>query len=125
MKRAFGFTLIEVLVFIIVTGLVMTTILRGAIVALRESPEAHDQLVALQTAKRCMEYYLDQRRLNGYTALSCPSTPTAAACAAPSGFTVSNSVACTTWNGDTEFKTITVTVAGRSNAVLTAQIGDY
>ncbi len=124
-KRHDGFALIEVVVFIVVTSLVMTTLLLSATTALRNSPSIHQQWVALQTAKRCMEWFLDQRRLNGYTALTCPSTPSASACSAPSGYSVSNSVACTTWNSDTEFKTITVSVTGLASVSISTQIGNY
>lgn len=124
-KRHDGFALIEVVVFIVVTSLVMTTLLLSATTALRNSPSIHQQWVALQTAKRCMEWFLDQRRLNGYTALTCPSTPSASACSAPAGYSVSNSVACTTWNSDTEFKTITVSVTGLASVSISTQIGNY
>lgn len=124
-KRQYGFALIEVVVFIVVTSLVMSTLLLSANTALRNSPSIHQQWVALQTAKGCMEWFLDQRRLNGYTAISCPSTPSASACSAPAGYSVSNSVTCTTWNSDTEFKTITVSVTGLASVSISTQIGNY
>lgn len=128
MKRTYieaGFTIIEILIFIVVTSLLMSTMLIGAYTALRSSPDTHHQIIALQTAERCMEYFLDQRRLNGYTALACPSSPTASACSAPSGYSVSTSVTCTTWNSDNGFKTITVSVSGLSAVSLSTQIGSY
>lgn len=124
-KPSAGFTLIEVLVFIIVTSLVMSTILLSANTALRNSPTTHQQWLAIQTAQQCMEWFLDQRRLFGYSALTCPSTPTPAACTAPSGLSVSTSIACTTWNSDAEYKTITVSVSGSASVTLSAQVGNY
>ncbi|TAK74631.1 MAG: type II secretion system protein [Gammaproteobacteria bacterium] len=123
--RQAGFTLIEMVIFIVVTSLLMTTILLGANQALRSTPSIHNQWVAVQVARRCAEWFLQQRRLMGYSALSCPSTPSASACSAPSGFSVSTSVSCTTWNSDTAYKTITVTVGGAANATLAVQVGDY
>lgn len=120
-----GFTLIEIIVFIVISGILMSTILLGSTLALRSSPTVHQQWVALQTAQRCMEWYLQQRRLNGFASLTCPSTPTNANCSAPAGFTVSTSIACTTWNSDTDYKTITVNVTGLATLSLTAQVGDY
>lgn len=120
-----GFTLIEIIVFIIVSSLLMATLLLGADTALRKQPTIHQQWVAMQTAKQCMEWFLDQRRLNGYSSLTCPSSPTASQCSAPSGLSVSTSIACTTWNGDAAFKTIIVTVSGLANASVSTQIGDY
>jgi prepilin-type N-terminal cleavage/methylation domain-containing protein len=123
--RRNGFTLIEVLVFLIVSSLLMSVILLSANTALRSTPSSHNQWVAMQVAKRCMEWFLDQRRLNGYATLTCPSAPSASACTAPTGFSVANSVACTTWNSDSGYISITVTVSGLSNASISTQIADY
>ena len=103
----------------------MNVLLLGSVTALRSSPTIHHQWVAIQTARQCMEWYIEQRRLNAYSAYSCPSSPTASACSAPSGFGVSTSITCTTWNSDANYKTITVTVSGLAHASLAAQIGDY
>tara|TARA_R110000868_G_scaffold290766_5_gene550932 strand:- start:204 stop:590 length:387 start_codon:yes stop_codon:yes gene_type:complete len=124
-KQPLGFTLIEVLVFIVVTSLVMSTLLLGAMTALRSAPTTHQQWVAMQTAQQCMEWFLDQRRLLGYSALTCPSTPSPTACTAPTGLSVSTSISCTTWNSDANYKTITVAVSGLASVTLTAQVGSY
>lgn len=120
-----GFTLIEILVFIVVSSLLMSVILLGATTALTKTPSVHQQWVALRTAQTCMEWFLGQRRLNGYTALTCPSTPSASVCAAPAGYSISTNVTCTTWNSDTTYKTLTVTINGVSGATASVQIGDY
>lgn len=120
-----GFTLIEILVFIVVTSLVMSTLLVAAITSMRNAPTTHQQWVAIQAAQQCMEWFLDQRRLNGYSSLTCPSTPSPSACSAPTGYTVSSSIACTTWNSDSNYKTITVSVTGLAQVSLSTQIGDY
>lgn len=124
-KSAGGFTLIEVLVFIIVSSLLLSTLLLGANNALRKSPTLHNQWIALETAKRCMEWFVDQRRINGFASLTCPSTPSPTACSAPTGFSVSTSIACTTWNSDSEYKTVTVSIAGLAPLSLTMQLGNY
>ena len=120
-----GFTLIEALVFIVVSGLLLSVLLLGSVTALRNAPNVHQQWLAMQLARQCMEWFIEQRRLNGYTTFSCPSTPSVSACAAPSGFSVNTSVSCTTWNSDTHYKTITITVSGLANTSLSAQVGDY
>lgn len=120
-----GFTLIELLVFIIVTSLIMSTLLLSAMQTLRNAPATHQQWVAMQTAQQCMEWFLDQRRLVSYASLTCPSTPSPAACTAPSGFSVSTSIACTTWNSDANYKTITVSVSGLASLSISTQIGNY
>lgn len=120
-----GFTLIEVLVFIVVTSLVMSTILLSAFNGLRRSPSVHQQWVAIETARSCVEWFLNQRRLNGYDTISCPSSSTPAACTAPAGYTVNTSITCSTWNTDANYKTITISVTGAASASLSTQIGSY
>lgn len=124
-KSTTGFSLIEVLVFIVVSSLIMSTLLLSSMQALRAAPTTHNQWVAIQTAQRCMEWFIDQRRLSGYSSLTCPSTPSPGACSAPSGFSVSSDISCTTWNSDANYKTITVSVSGLASVTLSAQIGDY
>lgn len=120
-----GFTLIEVVVFVVISSLLMAVLLLGATTALRSTPAVHQQWVAMQVARQCMEWFLEQRRLNGDASLSCPSTPSSSLCAVPSGYALSTSINCTTWNSDTTYKTITVTVSGLANATLSTQIGSY
>jgi type II secretory pathway pseudopilin PulG len=119
-----GFTLFEVLVFIIITSLLMSVLLLGANTALRSTPAVHQQWVAIQSAQKCMEWYLEQTRLFGYNQYACPATLSASACTVPSGYSVSTTVACTTWNSDTNYKTITVNVSGLAGASLAVQIGE-
>ncbi len=120
-----GFTLIEILVFIVVTGLLINVLLIGSLTSLRSAPTVHAQWVAIQTARQCMEWFLGQRRVNGYAALTCPSTLSSSVCSVPSGFSITATVACTTWNGDSNYKTIAITVGGLANASLSSQIGDF
>lgn len=123
--RAAGFSFIEVLVFIIVSSLLMSVILLGANTALRQSPAVHQQWVAMEVAQQCMEWFINQRSNNGYASLTCPSTPAPTACSAPSGFSASASIACTTWNSDANYKTISVTVSGLASVSMSTQIGNY
>ncbi len=120
-----GFTLIEILLFIVISSFLMTIIILSATTALQKSPSTHQQWDALQAARGCMEWFLDQRRLNGYSTLSCPSTPSTTNCNAPSGYTITASVNCTTYSSDTNYKTITVSVSGLASASLSAMIGSY
>lgn len=123
-KREQGFTLIEIIVFIVVSSILMSTLLLGSTTALRNVPNTHNQWVAMQLARQCMEWFLTQGRVNGYASLTCPSTPSASVCSPPAGFNVTTSIACTTWNSDTAYKTITVTVSGLASTSLSTQIGD-
>jgi hypothetical protein len=70
-----------------------------------------------------MDLILGQRAINGFSSFSDPC-PGPSICTAPSGFTVSSSIA-NNWNGDTAYKVITVTVSGNGNASLQALVANY
>lgn len=120
-----GFTLIEVLVFIIVTGFLLNILVLASMTALRATPAIHHQWIAIQSARKCMEWFLGQRRLQGYNTLTCPSTPSPGICAPPAGYAATINVSCSTWNGDSLYKTITVNISGLANASVSTQIGNY
>jgi len=124
MIKSLGFTIVEILVFIVITGLLMSTLFLGSSQALRASPNIHNQWVALQIARGCMEWFVGQRRVKGYNQYTCGSSPSTSLCPTRTGFTVSASVTCPTWNGDT-YKMITVSVSGLSSVSLATQFGNY
>ena len=124
-KKA-GFTLIEVLMFIIVSGLLFDTLMMGGNLVLQNSSNLHKNLVAIETAQRCMEYFVQQIRASGNSPYyPCGQTITASQCYAPTGYTVSAYVSCTTWNADSNYSTLTVTVSGTSSAVLSFQFANF
>ncbi|MDX1902415.1 MAG: type II secretion system protein [Gammaproteobacteria bacterium] len=125
LKSQQGFTLIEVVLFIIITGLLASTLLLSFYTSLEKMPTVHQQMIAAQTARRCMEWFIGQRRMNGYSTIPCPSTSVPAFCTAPSGYTMSVNIVCTTLNSDANYKTVTVTVSGNGDAVLTTLLAAY
>jgi type II secretory pathway pseudopilin PulG len=124
-QRCQGFTLIELIIFIIISALLAKTILLSLVTIGQNTPAIHAQVIATQTANQCMEWIIGQRRLNGYTSFTCPSTPTPSVCTAPSGYSISTSISCTTIGTDTNYQTVTVTVSGLGGAVLTTLFGEY
>jgi type II secretory pathway pseudopilin PulG len=124
-----GFTLIEVIIFTIVMGIIGVTILASFNTLLKGMPTPWRQTVANQAAKNCLEWYLQQRYINGFSAttLNCPSTSVPSFCTVPNGYTISTNVACTQLYGDTgsNYKTITVTVGGLANATLAVLLAYY
>ncbi|MBA3661724.1 MAG: type II secretion system protein [Gammaproteobacteria bacterium] len=120
-----GFTLIEVLIFIVVSSMLMTTLLLGSNFALQNSPSLHQQWVANEVARSCMDWFLQQKKMKGYDTYACPTTPATTNCIKPVGYTVTASIACKTWNTDTNYKTITVNVTGLSSTSLSTQVGNY
>lgn len=73
-KRKYGFTLIEIIVFIIVMGIVGVTIFTSMNMVLKESPASYRRTVALQTATHYMEWYIGQRYLNGFNTIPLGTT---------------------------------------------------
>ena len=111
-----GFTLIELVMFIVITSILASTILLALTTATQKIPTVHQNTVASQIAKQCMEWFMGQESLNGFSSLTCPNTSTPSFCTAPTGYSISTSVSCTTINTDTNYKTITVTVSGLGDA---------
>lgn len=125
MKKLSGFSLIELVLFIVVTSILSTVILLAFSSPLLKTSTDRQQIIAQQAAKQCMEWFIGQRQLNGFSSLTCPSTPSPSICTGPPGYTVSTSISCTTVNSDSSYMTIAVTVTGLGNAVLTTLIADY
>lgn len=122
-----GFTLIELIIFIIVIGLLATTLLLVMNIALQSSPTLHRQLIANQTARMCMEWIVGQRQLNGYDSLPCDSSTVPVFCSenAPNGYVLAVDTSCPVIAGDSHYKTLTVTVTGLSRVSLSTLIAAY
>jgi type II secretory pathway pseudopilin PulG len=120
MKKSNGFTLIELIIFIIVIGLASATVLSGMDIILKTQHTTQDNDTAVQVASRCLEWYWGQNQMNGYSSITCPSTTLPSFCSAPSGFTTAVSVTCTTLYSETSanYKTIAVAVTGKGTASL-------
>jgi len=124
MKSENGFTLIELIIFIIITSLLATTIFIGFRTAFLKQPSVDNNLKALQVAQKCMEWFIGQRHMKLFSSITCPSTTTPSYCTT-AGFTISTNITCLTINSDTDYKGITITVSGTGNASLTTFIADY
>lgn len=125
MKKIRGFTLIELIIFIVLTAIVAATIFLPVQQSYMNASKISNQYTANLLAQQCMEWLLGNRLLNGYTALACPSTPTGVLCNSSGDFTITPSVTCTTLGSDTNFKTISVVVSGNGNATLISLIAKY
>lgn len=125
MKKQQGFTLIEIVVFITVTGTMISALFIAYSTGLLKTPALLRNIIARQTAQQCMEWFIGQRRLKDYSTISCPSATVPSFCTNPSGYSLAVNISCTTINGDANYKTITVTVSGNGHAQLTSQIANY
>ncbi|MES2217272.1 MAG: type II secretion system protein [Pseudomonadota bacterium] len=125
MIKQAGFTLVELVLFIILTSILAATILLGLRAYLSQVPNVHNAYIAVVTARQCMEGILDEKAQFGFSFITCPSTTVPSFCTAPSGFSIAVDFTCTTLSTDTNYQTIAVTVAGAGSATLTSLIGLY
>ena len=124
MSKQGGFTLIELILFIVITGILARTILISFQNTLTHVPAVHTNLLATQLADECMEGFLGERRLLGYNnaLLACSATPPMPSIC---DSTASATITCTnTLAGDTTTsKIVKVSIAG--TATLTMLMANY
>jgi type II secretory pathway pseudopilin PulG len=121
-----GFSLIELIVFILVIGIVSSGILGAFQTTLQNAPTGNYQTIALGLAQERMELILAQRRLKGFTLFSDPcASGGPSICTLPTGYSInSNTISSPyTINSDSNYKKITVTISGLGDATLTAIVG--
>jgi type II secretory pathway pseudopilin PulG len=119
-----GISLIEMIVFISVIGIVAVGILNTFSAALIESAKSQNVFIGYGLAMQRMEIILGQRRIVGHQSDPtqydiCASSPPAVCGTTPSGYTVSATLVN---NGDTQ--DITVTVGGSANYSLSMQVSN-
>lgn len=124
-KRMQGITLVELVVFIVIIGLA-----GAAIVPLTNSlslgSNQTDQLRALQLARARMELILASKHLNGFNNFTdpCLDASPPSICTLPSGFSIATPTISSGWSGSNEYKQITVTISGKSNAQLKSMVAN-
>ena len=124
MKRNSGFNLIELIIFIIAISIIATGILSLFGITLSGAPKIQKNSKAIQSASKCLEWYLGERYMRGFNSISCPSTTVPPFCNIGS-YTIKTNVTCTTIDSDSNYKTIDVNVEGEGNAKISLIISDY
>ena len=119
-----GFSLIEVIVFIVVLGVLAAGLAVAFSTPLRNSPEAGRLDLAAELAQQRMELILAQRRVAGFAAFADPC-PGPAICTPPSGYTVSSSIVAGYGADATNYKIVTVSVTGTAAITATALVANY
>ena len=126
-----GFSLIELVIFILVTSILSAALFTAFSSALRGPAVASAASQAMHLAVERMELILPQKQVLGFAAFSNPNADpckmgsTQLACTTvPSGFTIDSNIV-DNWGGDTNYKVITVNVTGTATATLTALVADY
>ncbi len=132
-----GMTMIELIAFIVIVGIIATALVTIFGIGVRGAPEAKNITMAKQLAQSRMELILARKRVVGFACFtdvavnnrrydpcsaapaagSCPvmSASTHPACTPPTGFTTTVALDSASCNGgDSNYKCITVTVTGPS-----------
>jgi prepilin-type N-terminal cleavage/methylation domain-containing protein len=116
-----GFTLIELVFFIVIVGVVAAGMALPFSTLFGETHHIDEQTRAVQLAKEGMEFAIGQKRLKGFALLTtglvmCGPTPCVVG---------NNTLTVTITTIDSNFKRITSIVTGSGNATLTAIVGNY
>lgn len=125
-SAARGFTLIELIIFIVIVSIMGVALLSAFSTSLRGTPAAGQVTQATQLAQERMELVMAQRRAVGFATFTdpCVPGPGPAACTPPAGYAVAVVIAGN-WNGDTNYRVITVNVTGTSSATATSIVAKY
>ena len=119
-----GFSLIEVIVFIVVLGVLVAGLVVAFGSQLQNSPVAGRLDSAAELAQQRMELILAQRRAMGFAAFAYPC-PGPAICTPPTGYTVTSSIVAGYGADPTNYKIVTVSVSGSSSITATALVANY
>lgn len=128
-----GYSLIELVVFIVVLGILGTALFTGFSTALMTSATSPAGIDATHLAQQRMELILAQKRRLGFAGFvstsfdPCTSPPpsTQPVCTViPAGYTVSSTLTAN-WGGNTNYKVITVSVTGKEQASLVALVANF
>ena len=121
-----GFTLVELVIFIVIVSIMGVALMAAFSTTIRSTPDAGQMTQATQLAQERMELVMAQRRAVAFAAFADPCTfgTPPAACTPPAGYNVAVVIA-PNWNGDTNYRVITVTVTGTSSATATSIVANY
>ena len=119
-----GFSLIEVIVFIVVLGVLAAGLVVAFGSPIRNSPEAGRLDLAAELAQQRMELILAQRRAVGFAGFTDPCLGPAI-CTTPAGYTVTPSILPGYGGDPTNYKVVTVSVSGPSAITVTALVANY
>jgi|GEM_PF-899340 len=124
-----GFTLIELLIFIIILGILGSTLLGSYTMVLRNTPIIAQSTIASELAEQCISWYIGQRKLNGYSSIASPSATVPIFCEIqmPTGYSISTSIGNASISSDSNYKMIMVNVnyGGIRQGTASLLIADY
>jgi Tfp pilus assembly protein PilE len=127
MRKLCGFTLIELIIFLIIMGIIALTVLEAFNMLYKTFPSSKNNILAIQKATGCMEWFVGQRfnKNIGFTGIA--NNPPANFCPPSSGgYNIQTTLNNITIGGDNlNFKKVVVTVSGAGSATLSMIIANY
>lgn len=124
--RQRGLTLVELVIFIVIVSIMAVALMSAFSTTTTGTPVAGQVTQATQLAQERMELVLAQRRAVGFAAFTdpCVPGPGPAACTPPAGYSIAVAIV-SNWNGDTNYRVVTVSVTGTSAATATTLAANY
>lgn len=119
-----GLTMIEMVVFIVVIGILGVALMSAIINPLTGAGTQQEAVFVTQLAQERLEVVLAQKRQEGFPGSDpCDAGAGLATCNEPAGYTISTSFNAWSQNSDTDnYQVITVSVTGGSNAYTTSTL---
>ncbi len=126
-RRSAAFSLLEMIIFIVVLGVLLAGVVVAMTSSLRNSPQAGGLDAAAELAQQRMELILGQRRAVGFAAFAdpCSPGPGPAICTPPAGFAVASTIVSGFGADLTNYKVVSVNVSGTTAITATALVANY
>jgi prepilin-type N-terminal cleavage/methylation domain-containing protein len=126
MNKTRGFTLVEIIIFIVIIGIITSALASAFQVTLGNQSSVSYQNKAVEISQQRMDIIMENKVSNGFSSFSDPCTGGSppAVCSTDNNYTVASAIT-TGFNGDNNLKVITITVSGQANVVLTGMVGNY
>lgn len=126
-RRSAAFSLLEMIIFIVVLGVLMASIVAAMSSSLRNSPQAGGLDTAAELAQQRMELILGQRRAVGFAGFvdPCNPGPGPAICTPPAGYAVASTIILGFGADLTNYKVVSVNVTGTAAITATALVANY
>jgi prepilin-type N-terminal cleavage/methylation domain-containing protein len=122
-----GFTLIELIVFILIIGIIATGSLIALNTVLTYVGTPREYLRASQLARARMEIILKARQGNFNFTDPCVTTPSLAACTQLANFATSNNLAANSQiiNESAQYRLVNVNITGALSLSLSTRVANY
>jgi hypothetical protein len=121
----FGISLIEMVIFIVLVGIIATGLMAALHESLKHLPENQDDIVAIHLAESRLEFLIGQKFINDFSHFTdtCTDAEPPSICSVPSGYTVTSTIT-RGYESDPNLGTIRVVVTGKGRAEVETLIGN-